>query len=65
MTKIPHRALEIGRIRVQFFVKRTVEQNTNTVIGECFCGRCKSARQRQPLLDLVRYARALVALAGG
>jgi len=55
MTKIPHRALEIGRIRVQFFVKRTVEQTPTQSLANAFAPLQVSTPEATTF-DLVRYA---------
>jgi hypothetical protein len=55
MTKIPRRALEIGRIRVQFFVKRTVEQTPTRPLANAFAPLQVSTPEATTF-DLIRYA---------
>jgi hypothetical protein len=55
MTKIPRRALEIGRIRVQFFVKRTVEQTPTQPLANAFAPLQVSTPEATTF-DLIRYA---------
>jgi len=55
MTKIPHRPLEIGRIRVQFFVKRTVEQTPTQRLANAFAPLQVSSPEATAF-DLIRYA---------
>jgi AbiEi antitoxin C-terminal domain len=55
MTKIAHRPLEIGRIRVQFFVKRTVEQTPTQPLANAFAPLQVSTPEAT-VFDLIRYA---------
>jgi hypothetical protein len=55
MTKIPRRALEIGRIRVQFFVKRTVEQTPTQPLANAYAPLLVSTPEATTF-DLVQYA---------
>ena len=55
MTKIPRRALEIGRIRVQFFVKRTVEQTPMQPLANAYAPLLVSTPEATTF-DLVQYA---------
>jgi hypothetical protein len=55
MTKIPRRALEIGRIRVQFFVKRTVEQTPTQPLANAHAPLLVSTPEATAF-DLVQYA---------
>jgi hypothetical protein len=55
MTKIPRRALEIGRIRVQFFVKRTVGQTPTQPLANAFAPLQVSTPEATTF-DLIRYA---------
>jgi len=55
MTKIPRRPLEIGRLRVQFFVKRTVEQTLTQSLANAFAPLQVSTPEATAF-DLVCYA---------
>ena len=55
MTKIPRRPLEIGRIRVQFFVKKTVEQTPTQLLANAFAPLQVSTPEATAF-DLVHYA---------
>ena len=55
MTKIPRRALEIGRIRVQFFVKRTMEQTPMQPLANAYAPLLVSTPEATTF-DLVQYA---------
>jgi hypothetical protein len=55
MTRIPRRSLEIGRIRVQFFVKRTVVQTPTQPLANAFAPVQVSTPEATSY-DLVRYA---------
>jgi hypothetical protein len=55
MTRIPRRPLEIGRIRVQFFVKRTLEQTPTQLLANAFAPVQVSTPEATSY-DLVRYA---------
>ncbi len=55
MTKIARRAIEVGRIRVQFFVKRTIEQTPTQSLTNAFAP-LKISTPEATALDLVRYA---------
>ena len=55
MTIIPRRALEIGRIRVQFFVKRTVDQTPTRPVANAFAPLQVSTPEATAF-DLIRYA---------
>jgi transcriptional regulator with AbiEi antitoxin domain of type IV toxin-antitoxin system len=55
MTRIPRRFLEIGRIRVQFFVKRTLEQTPTQPLANAFAPVQVSTPEATSY-DLIRYA---------
>ena len=55
MTRIPRRSLEIGRIRVQFFVKRTLEQTPTQPLANAFAPLQVSTPEATTF-DLIRYA---------
>lgn len=55
MTRIPRRSLEIGRIRVQFFVKRTLEQTPTQPLANAFTPVQVSTPEATSY-DLIRYA---------
>jgi len=55
MTKIPRRPLEIGRIRIQFFVKRTVEQTPTQPLANAYAPLQVSTPEATTF-DLVQYA---------
>jgi hypothetical protein len=55
MTKIPRRPFEIGRIRVQFFVKRTLEQTPMQLLANAFAPLQVSTPEATSY-DLIRYA---------
>lgn len=55
MTKIPRRPLEIGRIRVQFFVKQAVEQTPTQPLANAFAPLLVSTPEATAF-DLIRYA---------
>lgn len=55
MTKIPRRPLEIGRLRIQFFVKRTVEQTPMQLLANAFAPLHVSTPEAT-VFDLIRYA---------
>jgi hypothetical protein len=55
MTRIPRRTIEIGRIRVQFFVKRTVEQTPTQPLANAFAPLQVSTPEATAF-DLIRYA---------
>ena len=55
MAKIPRRALEIGRMRVQFFVKRTVEQTPTQPLANAYAPLLVSTPEATTF-DLVQYA---------
>ena len=55
MTIIPRRALEIGRIRVQFFVKRTVDQTPTRPVANAFAPLQVSTPEATAF-DLIRRA---------
>ena len=55
MTKIPRRALEIGRIRVQFFVKCTVEQTPRQPLANAYAPLQVSTPEATTF-DLIQYA---------
>ena len=55
MTKISRRALEIGRIRVQFFVKRTVEQTPTQPLANAYAPLQVSIPEATAF-DLIQYA---------
>jgi hypothetical protein len=55
MTKIPRRPLEIGRLRVQFFVKRTVEQTPTQPLANAFAP-LRVSTPEATAFDLVCYA---------
>ena len=54
-TRIPRRSIEIGRIRVQFFVKRTLEQTPTQPLANAFAPVQVSTPEATSY-DLVRYA---------
>jgi AbiEi antitoxin C-terminal domain len=55
MTKIPRREIEIGRIRIQFFVKRTVELTPTQPLANAFAPLQVSTPEATTF-DLIRYA---------
>ena len=55
MTGIPRRSLEIGRIRVQFYVKRTLEQTPIQPLANAFAPLQVSTPEATSY-DLIRYA---------
>lgn len=55
MTKIPRRSLEISRLRVQFFVKQTVEQTPTQPLANAFAPLQVSTPEATAF-DLIRYA---------
>jgi len=55
MTRIPRRAIEVGRIRVQFFVKRTVERTPTQPLANAFAPLQVSTPEATTF-DLIRYA---------
>ena len=55
MARIPRRSLEIGRIRVQFFVKRTLEQTPTQPLANAFAPLQVSTPEATTF-DLIRYA---------
>jgi hypothetical protein len=55
MTKIPRREIEIGRIRIQFFVKRAVEQTPTQPLANAFAPLQVSTPEATAF-DLIRYA---------
>ena len=55
MTKISRRAVEVGRIRIQFFVKRTVEQTPTQPLANAFAPLQVSTPEATAF-DLIRYA---------
>lgn len=55
MTKIPRRPLEIGRIRVQFFVKQTVEKTPTQPLANGFAP-LQISTPEATAFDLIRYA---------
>ena len=55
MTKISRRAVEVGRIRIQFFVKRTVEQTPTQPLANAFAPLQVSTPE-VTAFDLIRYA---------
>src|ERR1017187_10320079 len=55
MTKISRRAVEVGRIRIQFFVKRTVEQIPTQPLANAFAPLQVSTPEATAF-DLIRYA---------
>jgi hypothetical protein len=55
MTRIPRREIEIGRIRIQFFVKRTVEQTPTQPLANAFAPLLVSTPEATAF-DLIRYA---------
>ncbi|HEY3761987.1 MAG TPA: type IV toxin-antitoxin system AbiEi family antitoxin [Verrucomicrobiae bacterium] len=55
MTKKPRRPLKIGRLRVQFFVKRTVEQTPTQLLENAFAPLQVSTPEAT-VFDLIRYA---------
>ena len=55
MTRIPRRPLEIGRIRIQFFVKRTVEQTPTQPLANAYAPLQVSTPEATTF-DLVQYA---------
>ena len=55
MTKIPRRSIEVGRIRVQFFVKRTVEQTPTQPLANAFAP-LQASTPAATTFDLIRYA---------
>lgn len=55
MTKLPRRPLEIGRIRIQFFVKRAVEQTPTQPLANAYAPLQVSTPEATAF-DLVHYA---------
>jgi AbiEi antitoxin C-terminal domain len=55
MTKISRRAIEVGRIRIQFFVKRTVEQTPTQPLVNAYAPLQVSTPEATTF-DLVQYA---------
>jgi len=55
MTRIPRRPVEIGRIRIQFFVKRNVEQTPTQPLVNAFAPLQVSTPEATAF-DLIRYA---------
>ena len=55
MTRVPRRPLEIGRIRIQFFVKRTVEQTPTQPLTNAYAPLQVSTPEATTF-DLVQYA---------
>ena len=55
ITRIPRRSLEIGRIRVQFYVKRTLEQTPIQPLANAFAPLQVSTPEATSY-DLIRYA---------
>lgn len=55
MTRIPHRTIETGRIRVQSFVKRAVEQTPIQPLANAFAPLQVSTPEATTF-DLIRYA---------
>ena len=55
MTGIPRREIEIGRIRIQFFVKRAVEQTPTQPLANAFAPLQVSTPEAT-IFDLIRYA---------
>ena len=55
MTKVPRRTLEIGRIRVQFFVKRALERTPTQPLANAFAPLQVSTPEATSH-DLIRYA---------
>ena len=58
MTKISRRAIEIGRIRIQFFMKRTMEQTPTQPLASAFAPLQVSTPEATAF-DLIRYARRI------
>ena len=55
MTRIPRRPVEIGRIRIRFFVKRTVEQTPTQPLANAYAPLQVSTPEATTF-DLVQYA---------
>ena len=55
MTKISRRAVEVGRIRIQF-VKLYLGADANTAVGECFFAPLQVSTPEATAFDLIRYA---------
>jgi hypothetical protein len=55
MTKISRRAVEVGRIRIQFFVKRTVEQTPTQPLANAYAP-LQASTPEATTFDLVQYA---------
>jgi len=55
MTNLPRRPVEIGRIRIQFFVKRTVEQTPTQPLANAYAPLQVSTPEATAF-DLVQYA---------
>ena len=55
MTRIPRREIEIGRIRIQFFVKQTVELTPTQPLANAFAPLQVSTPEATTF-DLIRYA---------
>ena len=55
MTRISRRAVEVGRIRIQFFVKHTVEQTPTQPLANAFAP-LRVSTPEATAFDLIRYA---------
>ncbi len=55
MTKIPRRPLEIGRLRIQFFVKQTVDRTPTQLLANAFAP-LRVSTPEATVFDLIRYA---------
>ena len=55
MTKIPRRPIEIGRVRIQFYVKGTLEQTPTRPLANAFAPLQVSSPEATAY-DLIRYA---------
>ena len=55
MTKVPHRSLKIGRLRVQFFVKSALQQTPVQLLANAFAPLQVSTPEAT-IFDLIKYA---------
>jgi hypothetical protein len=55
MTKIPRRDIEVGRLRIQFFVKRALEQTPTRLLANAF-SPLQISTAAATVFDLIRYA---------
>ena len=55
ITKIPRRIIEIGRIRIQFYVKRNLEQTSTQPLANAYA-QLQVSTPEATTFDLIRYA---------